>query len=289
MTAPAVAATMISWLQANFQDLTGLTLIGQGGQKLVFAAGHPTDGDVVLKVLQPNHSVEDVRREILAVQNVQSPRVPRVFDHGSLDTTMGTAYWIREQRIHGETLREMIVRGVTLAPVQVLRLAKQILGALVNAEAVNIVHRDVKPDNIMQDPSGQYWLLDFGLARHLTLDSLTATALPFGKFTWGYAPQEQCRNDKPAIDARADLFALAITLYETSTGNNPFRTGATGAFEMLRRIETETLPPLRLQLVKSGEFANFVAAISQRRRDHRPPTARDALVWLEEICEAEGV
>jgi serine/threonine-protein kinase len=83
---------------------------------------------------------------------------------------------------------------------------------VVAAEAVSIVHRDVKPANIIVDPQGEFWLIDFGVARHLDLDSLTATAAPGGCGTIGYAPAEQCRNDKPDIDARADLFALGVTL-----------------------------------------------------------------------------
>jgi len=270
------------WLAGNFPDLTDVQPLSEGGQKVVFAARHPVDGDVVLKVVRPSHDVEDVRREILAVQQVKSPNVPRIYAHGSIDTPFGSAYWIREERVHGQTLREVLQRG-PLPAKDVLRLAKDLLGALSRAEDVHIVHRDVKPANIIVDNDDQFWLLDFGVARHLTLESITATAYPFGKMTVGYAPIEQIRNDKPAIDCRADLFALGVTLYEAATGTNPFTENATTLLEVLQRVEQRPLPELTIPIAAADDFRDFMAAISQRRRDHRPATVRDAQIWLDEI------
>jgi eukaryotic-like serine/threonine-protein kinase len=101
--------------------------------------------------------------------------------------------------------------------------------------------------------------IDFDIARHLRLESLTATAAAFGQFTWGYAPPEQCRNIKAQIDARSDLFALGVTLYECATGSNPFRKGARDPLEILSRIEGMPLPPLSLSIggVLSAAVKNF--------------------------------
>jgi serine/threonine protein kinase len=277
-----------AWLQANFPTLKNFAHLNQGGQKLVFSATHATEGEVVLKIVQPTQSLEDVEREVLAVQRVQSPRVPAILGHGSVASPLGQAYWIREQRIRGETLAQILQRG-PLPPREVIKLGTQMLEALVRAEAVRIVHRDVKPDNIMRDPSGDFWLLDFGLARHLTLASLTATGLPFGKLTWGYSPPEQCRNNKREIDARSDLFALGITLYEAGTGINPFRIGARDNAEMLRRVENDALPPLSLALTAGDQFRDFVAVLTQKRRDHRPASAAEADKWLNDVRTAEGM
>jgi serine/threonine-protein kinase len=176
-----------------------------------------------------------------------------------------------------------------LSPKDVLRLGLHTLETLVAAEEKAIVHRDVKPDNIIRDPRGDFWLIDFGLARHLSLESLTATANVFGHATWGYAPPEQCRNFKQEIDARADLFALGVTLYECSTGTNPFRSGASSVLEVLHRVENDMLPRLSLDLSSADEFADFVTTLTQKRRDHRPRTAKEAFGWMQEICEAEAV
>lgn len=276
----------LEWLAQQFPDLGQFALLGQGGQKVVFAATHQSEGEVVLKLIHPHQDAESVRREILAVGQVQSPRVPKILATGQVTTNIGHCIWLREQRVNGSTLRSGLGSG-PLDARGVLRLGLQMLEALAQAESVQIVHRDVKPDNIMYDRDGAFWLLDFGVARHLDLHSLTATAAPFGKFTPGYAPPEQFRNLKSTIDSRADLFALGVTLYECGTGSNPFMTG--NPLEALRNIERRTLPPLELPIASAPDLRDLVAAMTQRRRDHRPSTAAEALQWMREICQRESV
>lgn len=274
------------WLAQQFPELGQISLLGSGGQKIVFAAKHSSEGDVVLKLIHPSQDLESVHREILAVSRVQSPRVPIILDTGNVDTDLGKCIWIREQRVMGMTVRECAQSG-PFASEQVLRLGLQMLEALARAEEVQIVHRDVKPENIIRDPAGNFWLLDFGVARHLGLSSLTATASPFGKFTAGYAPPEQFRNLKTTIDARADLFALGVTLYECATGRNPFLGGT--PLDTLRRAEKTALPLLVLPIANADEFRDLVAAMTQKRRDHRPRTAKQALGWMQAICQKENV
>ena len=266
------------WLSRQFPDLANLATLGSGGQKLVFAADHPTDGPVVLKLIHPQQDIAIVQREMLAVQQVRSPRVPAILDSGTIATPLGTCFWFRERRIVGETVRECLNRG-DLDGRSVLKLGLHTLEALVKAEEARIVHRDVKPDNIICDRAGDYWLIDFGIARHLQLDSLTATGAMFGKLTWGYAPPEQCRNDKRNIDARADLFALGVTLYESATGVNPFRQGARDALEILSRVERMPLPLLFLPLSSANDARDLVAAMTQKRRDRIVPQPPQRL-WL---------
>lgn len=172
---------------------------------------------------------------------------------------------------------------------RLLRLGLHTLDALSKAEAEQIVHRDVKPQNIMLDAAGHFWLLDFGLARHLTLSSMTPTADPFGKCTPGYAPPEQFRNIKSEIDGRADLFALGVTLYECATGSNPFRHGARNVLDIFRNVETKHLVPLSLKFGSANEFRDLVATMTQKRRDHRPRTVAEALDWMMDICTREHI
>lgn len=227
----------VGWVQAYFPNLTQITLLAGGGQKLVFAALHPTEGDVVLKLANPAQSSETTTREVLAVQTIQSPRVPRILEQGRISSPVGEILWLSEQRIIGQTVREALRSG-PMEKRLFLRLALHVLEALVMAENVQIVHRDVKPDNVMVDHGDNFWLLDFGIARHLTLNSLTGDGQVWGKFTLGYSPPEQCRNLKPQIDSRSDLFALAVTLYECVTGVHPFRHPPANDLDVLRRVET---------------------------------------------------
>ena len=276
------------WLTEKFPDLQNIQPLSRGGQKQVFSAVHEVDGAVVLKLMHPDADIQRTEREIIAVSEVQSSRVPKILEYGTVDTNIGACFWFREQRIHGVTVREQLANGPFDVPT-LLRLALHVSETLAAAEDVQIVHRDVKPENIILDGDGNFWLIDFGLARHLGLESLTATANAFGNVTWGYAPLEQCRNIKQAIDARADLFALGVTLYECGTGNNPFRAGARDVLEVLRRIETLNFPRLNLSFLSAASFSDLVAALTQRQRIHRPRSAREAYEWIREICDREGL
>jgi len=279
----------ITWLQSIFTDLSDFRPLGQGGQKLVLAARHPTDGDVVLKIVYPKTNPESARREILAVQQIQSPRVPRILEHGVADTNLGPCVWVREELVSGSTLRSILASGPIPAQ-RILLLGLQMMEALERAEHAQIVHRDVKPDNIMQDLAGDFWLLDFGIARHLELSSLTATALPYGKMTLGYAPPEQCRNLKREIDSRADLFALGVTMYECATGKNDFLTPAPrDHLELLKRVEQLTLPPVMLPIAAKESFRDLIATMTQKNRIHRPRNIVEAKIWIQEICRSEGL
>lgn len=279
----------LAWLQTTFPDLTDFRSLGEGGQKIVVAAKHQREGDVVLKIIHPRTDIETVRREILAVQQIQSPRVPKILDYGQAATHLGPCVWLREQRIMGTTVRAILATG-PLPPVDVLRLGLHIMEALEKAEIAQIVHRDVKPDNIMCDGAAAFWLLDFGIARHLELSSLTATASPFGKMTMGYAPPEQCRNVKTDIDSRADLFALGVTLHECGTGKNGFfDPPPRDHLELLRRVERWVLPPLSLPIRDQAAFRDLVSAMTQKSRVHRPRSVAMALTWLREICGHEGI
>jgi serine/threonine protein kinase len=282
----------IAWLATQFPDLQQLALLSKGGQKLVASAVHPRDGDVVLKVIRPDQDAKTTQREILAVSQVQSGRVPRIFEHGNLVTPIGDCVWLREQRVLGQNVREMLKAG-PLRPEQYLRLGLHVSEALVAAENARIVHRDVKPENIICDNNGDFWLIDFGIARHLTLSSLTATADIWGKATVGYAPTEQVRNLKPDIDARSDLYALGVTLYEVITGGNPFfQPPAANKLEVIRRMEQERnqrITPLALAFPGGPELWDLIAAMTQNRRDLRPRMAQEAFTWMQDICTKSGI
>ncbi|MDE3180836.1 MAG: serine/threonine protein kinase [Acidobacteriota bacterium] len=270
------------WLTAQFPDLTGIAALGGGGFKRVFSARHAKEGNVVLKLIHPQQSLETTRREILAVNQVQSQRVPKIIAVGQITTPLGNSVWFLEQRVMGATVREMLRAG-PLSTQSLLKLALHILETLASAEAVRIVHRDVKPENLICDATDDFWLIDFGIARHLQLQSQTASGLPFGKMTMGYAPPEQCNNVKSEIDSRADLFALGVTMYECADGRHPFLHPPASFVEVLRRVESLPLVPLQFSFPAGREFWDLLDAMTKKRRDHRPRSAREAFEWMQEI------
>lgn len=278
----------IPWIASQFPDLSNLRPLARGGQKIVFGAQHATDGDVVLKLLLKESGGERLEREILAGELVHCDRVPRVYETGTLTTPIGECIWLREHRVDGTTLRTHLARG-PLAFQHVLRLGVQLLATVAQSESKRIVHRDIKPENIMLDSAGDVWLLDFGLARHLDLESLTATRHRFGVGTCGYSAPEQMRNRKGQIDNRADLFAIGVLLYECATGENPFLIGARDQLEVLKRVEQQAMPRLALPADQDGRFADLIAALTQKYPTHRPRTVADALVWMNEIASYHGI
>lgn len=277
-----------AWLAGQFPEVSDIQPLSQGGQKSVFSGVHPVDGDIVLKLMLPNSDLDRTTREIVAVNQIESSRIPKILDTGTLKTPVGSCFWFREQRVVGQDVRHCLANG-PLSKTDLLRLALHVSETLMAAENSEIVHRDVKPENIIRDSQGCFWLIDFGLARHLGLESLTATANAFGNFTWGYSPIEQCRNIKQQIDARADLFALGVTLYECNTGINPFRQGARDALEVLQRIEQGNFPRLNPKFSSGVHFGDLIEALTQKNRIHRPYSTHEAYEWILEICKAEGV
>jgi eukaryotic-like serine/threonine-protein kinase len=272
------------WVASQFPDLTEIAEYPHGGQKWVFGATHPRDGPVVIKLIKPGANAERVQREILAVTQVGSSRIPAIFEQGSLHSVagIGEAVWIREQRINGENVRQVLARG-PMSATEVVRMGRNVLEALADVAQARIVHRDVKPENIMRATDGTYWLLDFGIARHLELTSLTETAALGGPGTLGYAPPEQFRNRKRDLDERTDLFALAVTMVESLTGTHPYRDGARDRSEVLRRIDQMPLPVPSIAWDPSGKLFDLLSAMGQQRIDCRPRRAAEALAWINEV------
>lgn len=268
-------------------NLTKVAALPSGGQKFVFSAQHATDGAVVIKIIKSGQDLERIKREILAVQTVKSRRVPKILEVGIADFGDTTSIWLREERVTGASVRQVLAKG-PLSTVEVGHLVLQVLEALTAAEQARIVHRDVKPENLMRSDDGSYWLIDFGIARHLDLQSLTATAAFIGACTPGYAPPEQYRNQKRSIDARADLFALAVTAVECLTAKHPFKDGARDLPEVFRRLEGTPLAVPMISGDKDGAFRDLILAMGQRRIDPRPASAAQAFQWMEEVASKCG-
>jgi len=195
--------------------------LGRGGMGEVWAARDPRrEGRVALKLLRgparKRAAVARFEREIRALAGLSHPNIVSVFDFGVTDE--GTWYYAMEL-LEGQNLRELVERQGPLPPDRVAALATQIAGALVEAHAGGVVHRDIKPDNIfvVGGPSGLAKLLDFGIAKTLGEEALTATGWVPG--TPAYMSPEALRG-QPA-DPRSDIYALGCTLQFALTGTPP--------------------------------------------------------------------
>jgi len=288
-------------LRKQFSHLVNITPCGSGGQKEVCRA-ELQGRRVALKLILPiPGSEERTLREIQAIRQLSSPCVPKVIETGERTLCGQKRHYIIEDFIEGRTYRtvlqenrQQLERLQNLGQVleaeqkriqdfrEVLELTKVLLNAAADFERIKLVHRDIKPENIMIDLVGKILILDFGIARHLNLSSLTPTG-GFGIGTIGYAPPEQYRNLKPEIDGRADLFAIGIVIHESLTSSHFYLQGVNDVLTVIHKMDRLDLPRLALAEDPTNEFADFIASLCQRFPSRRPRSAAEAVTWFDPI------
>lgn len=253
--------------------------IGKGGQKQVYMAEvEGFDRPLVLKIILPSaDSWERIKREVQAVKSIQHANIPQIFE-SNIDSVSDHSQrvWILEEYVTGQCLRKIIQSRYTFTLPEIVSFIEVMFSILEVTERLNIIHRDIKPENIMLDDDGKYWLVDFGIARHLDLESLTLTNSPFGLFTIGYSASEQFRNRKKAIDIRADLFSLGVVITEMIQGYNPYLHEADNVLQVIRRIEQKPLPALRIDGDNQFMLAKFIKMLGDNRISRRPASISEA-------------
>lgn len=265
-------------------ELVNISPIAKGGQKEVFSAEHAVHGNVVLKKISPSpDGYERTKREIRAVALMNSPFIPKIIAH-NCDEDNPDPIWIVEPRISGSNLREVLKTGRIFNIHEIVIFLETMLSIAIESENNNLVHRDIKPENIIFDDDDNFWLLDFGIARHLDLESITNTNEPFGVFTLGYASSEQFRNMKSLIDIRADLFSIGVVCFEMLKGINFYVTGTNNdVYQILKKLENSSLPPLRIQGDPQFQLSTFIKLVGDHRRTRRPRTAAEAKLIFDTL------
>lgn len=276
----------LSEIQKNFPDLQNVSLHAKGGYKVVYRAESKSYGTVALKIIDLTSDkveiTERIKREIIAADIIGSSHIPQVINSGFFPN-LGEKIFLIEQWIEGKTLRELLKSGYNFSILEIYIFLNTMLQIIIQAEAKKIVHRDIKPENIIIDTSGKTWLIDFGIARHLDLKSLTDSNIPFAPCTIGYASAEQFRNRKRDIDSRTDLFAIGVVAYEMITGVNFYIKDARDAFQVIRKIERDPLPVLKIDGDSQYLLANFIKTIGDNRISRRPRSAQEAFDILQTI------
>jgi serine/threonine protein kinase len=196
--------------------------VGRGGDARVFLAVDRAGRKVALKILHPEFlesvAAERFLREIRLVSRLNHPRIARLLDSGERDWFV----YLAMAFIEGPSLREVLGRGRRLSLADTLRIASDLLDALDHAHQFGIVHRDVKPENVIVSPGRGAVLLDFGIARAFATSvsrEITRAGLTVGSSS--YMSPEQINGDEK-IDGRSDLYSLGCVLFECLTGRPPF-------------------------------------------------------------------
>lgn len=254
-------------LGATLNNYRILEKIGAGGQGTVYKAMDTNLGrTVVIKTLPPELTTKEAnlkrfKREAQLASSLDHPNICTIFDMKEVNGI----HFIAMQFVEGRNVRQL-VNGRPLELKTALRITIQVADALVAAHARDIIHRDIKANNVMVTDSGQVKILDFGLAKltdagieranrqgiHQT--DLTEVGIPYGTAT--YAAPEQARGDR--VDYRADIFSTGVLLYEMLTGTWPFH--GKNAVEVRYAVMHQAPQP-----------------IAQRRREPIPPRLQEIL------------
>jgi len=234
--------------------------IGRGGNARIFLARDPGGRAVALKILHPELLVsvaaDRFLREIKLASQLDHPHIARLLDSGEQEWLV---YYVMSY-MEGSTLREYLDRSPRLPVAETLRIASDLLDALDHAHGKGIIHRDVKPANVVLSSSDGAVLLDFGIARAVAAsgtDQLTRSGIAVGTSTYMSPEQITALTD---IDYRCDLYSLGCMLYECLAGEPPFvhrneavvlQLHLTQPVPDVRKLRSETPPDLAAGISKA--------------------------------------
>lgn len=247
-----------------------LQLLGEGGMGAVYkAADRELNRFVALKVIRPELGSNPAilarfKQELLLAHQVTHRNVIRIYDLGE---AAGLKF-ITMEYIEGKDLRTLIREKKKFTPEEAVEVIQQVCQALDAAHSVGVIHRDLKPQNIMQDGSGRILVMDFGLARTLEGDGMTQTGALVGTMEY-MSPEQALGKD---LDQRSDLFALGLILFELLTGKAPFKAESALA-SLIKRTQERAVPVSDIDAQIPGALSGIVSKCLERDLDQRYQSA----------------
>ena len=251
--------------------------LGEGGMGAVYKAKDlELDRMVALKVIRPELAknpaiIDRFKQELLLSHRVTHRNVIRIYDLSEGDGVK----FITMEFIEGRDLRSLIREKKKYPPEEAVEIIQQVCLALEAAHNVEVIHRDLKPQNIMQDSTGRILVMDFGLARTLGGDGLTQTGAIVGTMEY-MSPEQALGKD---LDQRSDVFALGLILYEMLTGTSPFKADS-GLASLIKRTQERATPVSDVDAKIPGALSVIVSKCLERDLNLRYQTVSEILADL---------
>jgi len=258
-----------------------LQLLGEGGMGAVYKVrDRELDRLVALKIIrrelaQNSDVLHRFKQELILARKVTHRNVIRIFDLGEADGVK----FITMDYIEGRDLKSLIREKGKFAPKEAKQIIVQVCNALEVAHAEGVIHRDLKPQNIMVDEQGKVSVMDFGIARSMEIGGgMTQTGALVG--TPEYMSPEQAKGER--LDARSDLFSLGIIFYELLTGYSPYKAD-TAMATLWKRTHESARPPIELEPGIPRALSDMVVKCLEIDRERRYQSvaefARDLEAW----------
>lgn len=253
--------------------------IGEGGMAVVFKAkDRKLDRYVALKILRPEYTkddsfIESFHRESQLVAGIVDPNIIQVYDVGQ----QGNIYYIVMELVEGETLSEIISREGALDAKTTVSYARQIAMALTTAHSNHLIHRDIKPHNIMVTYDGVAKLTDFGIAKRVNNNTLVGDEKEAVMGSIHYFSPEQARGNK--VDERSDIYSLGIVMYEMITGKVPYD-GDNAVEVAVKHMNGQMEPPSHLVPEMPQDLEDVILKATAKSADSRYKNAEEMITDL---------
>ncbi|HEX8926407.1 MAG TPA: tetratricopeptide repeat protein, partial [Terriglobales bacterium] len=254
-----------------------IKLLGEGGMGSVYKAkDRATDRCVALKTIRPEFAAsEDMlarfKQELILARQVTHRNVVRIYDIGESDGVK----FITMEFVEGEDLRTVLDNSGKLAASDAAGIIEQVCRALEAAHSEGVIHRDLKPQNIMREQTGRIVVMDFGLAR-VSDSSMTQTGALVG--TMEYMSPEQALGNH--VDTRSDIFAIGVIFYELLSGKSPYRCESAVA-SLVKRTQQRAVPVSEIENSVPRAISDIVSKCLERECSQRYQTVTEVLNDLE--------